>query len=510
MGRAPSNSVTLDDDGVSRHHCVIEPRDDGFQVRDLKSFNGTFVNGYPVREQRLELWDKVQIGAASIFLVEGEKTGAPADPGLQRRVERYEALFELNKAINSELDRGKLLEKIMDCAIELCSAERGFVITRNQQTGKLTYEVARNIDKMEIFAPEFNTSSSIIQKVLDTGEPVISSNAQNDFGEYLSIVDLELRSLVCVPLKLKERVLGTVYLDSRLHESTFDKEVLHLLLAFTDQAAIAIENAQLLAQAKKQERQDQELRIASSIQKELLPRSDPEVDGLVVCGRTIPARQVGGDYYDYIEVEDDLYLGIGDVSGKGVPAGLIMVMLRTLLRPLVHGQQSTSEIIMKVNRHLTSDLKKEMFVSFLLMRWDVDHQVLTYTGAGHECLIIYRQLTRTTEVKKVGGIVLGVLSELDTMLTEVELPLASGDTVVVYTDGITESMNRQGEEFGLDRLARLVQKHGTLPLTELRDKIFDAVLKFQIGLEQHDDMTLLLLRKDQTDTQIIHNPGRRR
>ncbi len=507
LGRAPSNTLTLDDDGVSRHHCVIEPHAGGYRVKDLKSFNGTFVNGYPIREQPLASWDKVQLGAVSVFLV---KTDASADEELERKLGRYQVLFELNKAINSELDRGKLLEKIMDSAIELCSAERGFIITRNDESGRLTYEVARNIDKVEIFAPEFNTSSNIIKKVLDTGEPILTSNAQSDFGEYLSIVDLQLRSLMCVPLKVKERVLGTVYLDSRLHESTFTPAEMQLLMAFTDQAAIAFENAQLLAKAKQQERQAQELRIASSIQKELLPRSDPEVDGLIVCGRTLPARQVGGDYYDYIETDVALYLGIGDVSGKGVPAGLTMVMLRSLLRPLVHGRESTSEIVRLVNRHLTSDLKKEMFVSFLLMRFDFDEQVLTYTGAGHECLIIYRKHEQETEVKKVGGIVLGVLPDLQSMLTEVELPLDPGDTVVVYTDGITESMNRQGEEFGLDRLAGLVQEHGDRPLDALRDAIFDAVLSFQTGLEQHDDMTVLLLRLDEgLETQIIQRPRQR-
>jgi transcriptional regulator with GAF, ATPase, and Fis domain len=271
IGRSAQNTIVVKDPRSSRRHCRIERHGDRYRVVDLGSQNGTFVNGTPVASRVLETGDRIEIGGARIFFDreprESEGAGArtrvsgdvadDSGPDLERLLRERSNFLRLQRttrAINSELDLEPLLEIILDAAVELTDAERGFLILREGEA--LRIRVARNLDRETIERPEFSISRSIAESVCRNGEPILTLNAQEDerFADTQSVDTLGLRSLLCVPFTVKDRVLGTVYLDNRLHKGVFSDEDLRLLETLADQAAIAIQNADLVGELRASKR----------------------------------------------------------------------------------------------------------------------------------------------------------------------------------------------------------------------------------------------------------------
>lgn len=404
-------------------------------------------------------------------------------------------LLEINKRLNQQHDLRKLLETIIDSAIELMAAERGFLILVHE--GDMRVEIARNMSREALDVRTSNlVSTQICKEVIDTGKPVLTTNAAADarYGRYSSVVGLNLRSILCVPFKIKDQVLGTVYLDNANVGAFSDRDA-DLLSAFSDQAAVAIENARLIRQVKKKERMEQELKIASDIQKKLLPRRTPRVPGLDLYGWMHPAKQVGGDYYDFIPVQGGLLVCIGDVSGKGVPAGLVMASARSALRSLAERVQSTREIVIALNRLLADDLDREMFLSLLLLRYDQESGAISYTGAGHEHLIIYRAEEDQIETRKAGGMVLGLRPDIEEHVKEEQLHLEVGDALVLYTDGVTEAVDERNEQYQLERLTVATKACCEKPPREMLHAILSDVLRWKGKAQQKDDITLVTCRR---------------
>lgn len=406
-------------------------------------------------------------------------------------------LLEIIKRLNQVHDLRKLLEAIIDAAIELMAAERGFLILLAD--GKMKIEIARNLARGSIQDAASQLSTQVCREVIETGEAVLTTNAQADsrYGRYKSVVGLKLRSILCVPFRIKDETFGTVYLDAA-EVGAFSARDIALLEAFSDQAALAIENARLLQLARQQERMEQELRIASQIQRKLLPRKLPDVPGLEAYGWMHSAKEVGGDYYDFVPAADgrSLFFCIGDVSGKGVPAGLVMASARSALRSLVErGVDSTRDIVISLNRLLCEDLDQEMFLSFVLMRYEAGQGTIRYTGAGHENLLVWRGASRKVEVQKTGGMVLGITTRMEDAIEEQELHLAPGDGLVLYTDGVTEQQDEPGEQYQVERLQAAIERHGALRPKEALHAILGEVLRFKGKAAQRDDITLVVLKR---------------
>lgn len=410
-----------------------------------------------------------------------------------------ESLLTLQKVsttINSVLDSKKLFDLIMDMVIRELKAERGFVVLKDGEN--LNFKAARNIDEKELSTSESNLSTSIVQKVIKTGEPVLTSDAQAD-GRFQSqsIVDLKLRSILCVPFNIKDKTIGAVYVDNRLVSGLFTEHDLDFLISFSHQAAIALENAFLYEELREKERIEQEISIAAKIQSGLLPKTLPNINGIDVYGKMIPARQVGGDYYDFISdtKNDALSIVIGDVSGKGVPAGLVMVMARLTLHHFFIGRKlSTKEILLETNRILKDNTEPFIFMSMLLVHWDNKNQKLVYTGAGHENLIIVKNDSPPTATP-AGGVVLGVKDNIDDFLEEKELDLSPGDKVIFYTDGVTDAMSPTGDMLEMDGLLEIINNHRNKKPREMVYGILDDLEVFMKDQEQHDDITLTVLQK---------------
>lgn len=500
LGAHADNDVVIEGDrGVSRFHCTITTRSGKYLVKDRGSRRGVFVNGTRVEQAELTYGDRLRLGETVVIFGSSGRGNTPNDRAARRLINAL-ILQEVNKELNAATELNDLLELIMDTAIVLTGAERGFLIL--VQNDQLEFRVARNIASGEVKSPEFKISNKVIRTVVRTGSPILTSNAQQDLRDMKSIAALELRSLLCVPLRgrNKSKVFGTLYLDSQARDSSFDEEGKELLVAFSDQAAIAIENARLLRAEREQQAMLSELRVASRIQVALLPRKDPEIPHMDISGLMKTAQDVGGDYFDYVwgpkvEGASNLYVAIGDVSGKGVPAGLVMVMARSILRSLVARNPRPGDLLREANRLLKQDIKPGMFMSMLLATIDPNNGRMLLAGCGHERPYVYRAATGEVERIDLGGLVLGVVADLAPYLAEEHVRLEPGDQLFLYTDGVTEAIDDARNPFGIKRMEDLLRSHGHLPPKQLLAAMIDA-LEFHAGNAlQHDDITMIGIRR---------------
>jgi serine phosphatase RsbU (regulator of sigma subunit) len=249
---------------------------------------------------------------------------------------------------------------------------------------------------------------------------------------------------------------------------------------------------------KERRRMSSELDIASSIQHDVLPKEVPEARGLDVLAKTRSAAEIGGDTFDFLTSADSnqLFIYIGDVTGHGVPAGLIMMMVDTIISTMVfHGVDNGRELIADTNHLLFPRISSRLFMTSVMLRWDKENQQMFYTGAGHEHVLVYRQKEEDVEAITSGGIALGMIPDVSKIVQEKQIPLEIGDCIVLYTDGITEAKNKTGQMYGLDRLVKSLKKNGYKPSV---GTIFDGLTKdFSDFVEEYvqiDDITMIVIK----------------
>ncbi len=404
-------------------------------------------------------------------------------------------LYEISQTINSTLDLKEVLELVMDQVIAVTGAERGFLMLR-AEGGEMAFRVARGIDQREVETPRFQVSRSVVEQVAQTGRPILTDNAIEDarFSGKQSIMLKGLRSILCVPLQVKERTIGLVYVDNRLHAGIFSREDLDLLVAFGSQAGIAIENARLYQVAVEKGRMERELQMAREIQRSLLPAAPPDFPGYELAADWQAAREVAGDFYDFIDCDekDDLGVLIADVSDKGAPAAIYMAVARSLIRGNAASADTPLQAIRRANRQIVADSRAGMFVTAFYLLLSPDSGRIRYVNAGHNLPLVVRAGGRVEELKK-GGMALGWFEE--NPLVERELALEKGDLLVLYTDGVTDACNVHLEEFGLQRLWKLVSGCHNTPAPEVLQRINTAVSNFAGEAAAADDITMVIMRR---------------
>ena len=249
---------------------------------------------------------------------------------------------------------------------------------------------------------------------------------------------------------------------------------------------------------KERRRMSSELDIAAQIQKDVLPKVAPESPGLDIVAKTRSAAEVGGDSFDFLSSPDknQTFIYIGDVTGHGVPAGLVMVMVDTLIHSMIStGINNAKDVMVNTNMLLTPRISARLFMTLVMLRWDAAKQKMYYTGAGHEHILIYKAKTEKVETIRSGGIALGMVPDISKIITEQEIPLEIGDAIVLYTDGLTEAKNQIGEMYDVGRMSESLQKHGYFPSAE---GIFDHVTKdfanFVGEYVQADDTTMIVIK----------------
>ena len=410
--------------------------------------------------------------------------------------ERLAYLYRVAGLFSSTLDLTTVLDRVMDEMISATAAERGLVVLRRMD-GTLDFAAARGVDQHTLSEPTFEVSRGVVERVLANRIPLLTSDAQDEgwLASRRSVMVLGLRSILCVPLLVRGQASGVIYVDNRLQAGIFSPADLDLLCAIATSAAAAIENARLYQLALQQGRMERELQLAREVQAGLLPQQMPHPAGWEFAAAWEPAREVAGDYYDFIPLGNQaqqLGLVIGDVSDKGMPAALFMAVTRSTLRAsLAHGA-TPAHAITQLNKLLCVDTTRGMFISLFYGQLDPSTGELVYVNAGHNPpLWLSANSVAMQELENSGPI---VAAFDEAVYSEHRLRMTVGDMLLLYTDGLTEAPDAEGREFGLARVQIILQQLKSWPATEIIAALQEAVHAHS-GSVPFDDITLVLLKR---------------
>lgn len=409
--------------------------------------------------------------------------------------DRLSLLYHLSQQFNSSLDLDEVLNRVMDEVISAVRAERGFVMLKDQH-GDLKFRIARGIDQQTIDDPQFQVSRSVVEKVAGDGQPILTSDAQSDtrFNMRQSVMAMGLRSILCVPLKMKDQLTGVIYVDNRLHAGIFTTADLELLSYIASSASIALENARLYQVAIEKGRLEQELQMARKVQAGLLPREIPVIPGWDLDAFWQPAREVGGDYYDFIPLSRDrMGLVIADVTDKGMPAALFMASTKNIIRASAGSCDNVAEEITKANRLIEVESNDRMFVSLVYACLDFNSGNLTYVNAGHNPPLYYNSKNQELTQLERTGMWLGV--DPANQFTQKTIVLNKKDFLIFYTDGIPDAINPEEQEFGMSRLEDIVKEHCSQTSEKIRQAIIAKIAEFTSPAEPFDDITLMIIKR---------------
>ncbi|MDD5655054.1 MAG: SpoIIE family protein phosphatase [Candidatus Omnitrophica bacterium] len=411
----------------------------------------------------------------------------------QRR--HLESLLSVTRAIGSVFALDELLRRVLDYALKATGAERGLLLLYDDKTNQLNLKLSHGVEISDFFSFEsYKISLELIREaekakdaILASPESAVSAKVQNELKSY------NVKQALAAYLSSRDKPIGILYLDNSLSGGTFGKQELELMQSFAVQASVSLENANLISDLLDQARLKQELELGREIQMDLLPKVTPVIPGLKVSGLMLPAKEIGGDYYDFLPnpQTNSLSIVIGDVSGKGVAAGLLMAMVKTCLYALNKQPISPREILLATNQMLYEHINAKKFMTMLYLTWDASRKKFIYSSAGHEHIITYRG--GIAEAVLSGGFMLGMLPEISSFLEDKELVLNPGDKIVLYTDGVTEARDPNEKLFRLERLVELVRKHGAKPADQLLSVIKEEVYSFIGTREQFDDITLVVM-----------------
>jgi phosphoserine phosphatase RsbU/P len=508
IGRRETNDLRLAGSEVSRDHAEIETQDNQFLLRDRNSRYGTYVNGEQVTERALVHGDRIRRGrtggAEMVFLL------AETAPAMERAtttaigdLRQIAALLEGLRALGSGRVLDDVLALVLDSAIEVSGAERGFIMLAGGPNDDLEFKMARSRGRSSIPGGSFATSRKIPEEVFRTGEPrIVADLLDGDLANvHMGTVALGIRNVLCVPLRLvryldraeavgEERRIGVLYLDSREKGSLLSNSTRAALETLATEAAVAIENARLYRETMEKARMEQEMRIAAEIQQALLPKAGRSGAYFRAAAASLPCRSIGGDFYDYVDLSDGSFgFALGDVAGKGPPAALLSAMMQGIFAAQAAGSDSPSRTIARVNLALYRRGIESRFVTLMYGSLQPDGQ-LTYCNAGHNPpLIVGRNGFRRLEC---GGPIVGLFESAN--YEEETVKLAPGDWLVVFSDGVSEALSATGEEYGEGRILTCAQKNLALEPQKLLEALFMDVRDFARGAAQNDDITAMVLR----------------
>jgi sigma-B regulation protein RsbU (phosphoserine phosphatase) len=339
----------------------------------------------------------------------------------------------------------------------------------------------------------------IIGRTWQAGQPVYL-NELSEAPELAKLHDTSLAtaSVMVAPLLYGKQNMGVLALGNGPMGAPFTQSDFVVFKSISEQSAFALYNAIIYSEANEKKRLDHDLEIARDIQRILLPAEAPAINGFEISGINVPARQVSGDYFDYIKIDDErLGVAIADVSGKGVPASLIMAICRSVLRSQAAQNTSPSDVLKKVNRQLYPDIKEDMFISMAYLILDHARNGVTLSRAGHDAPLLYKRETQAVTPLKPPGLVLGIDSGsvFDRMTNDFNVPLERGDVLVLYTDGVTEALDTEGFEFGIDRTIQSVRASAVDSASAVVTRVIEDVRNFSGAQPQNDDITLIAIRK---------------
>jgi serine phosphatase RsbU (regulator of sigma subunit) len=499
---------------VSRDHAEIALDSGRFLLRDRGSRYGTYVNGESVSEHELKHGDLVRLGrsggAELVFLLD-DATQSPASSDKHTTsavgdLRQVAALLEGLRALGSGRVLDEVLALVMDSALEVTGAERGFIMLASAENeNELEFKIARGRGRVTLSGKGFETSRKIPEEVFKTGqEKIVADLLDGDLANvHMGTVALGIRHVLCTPLKLVryldkadmpnvEKRIGVLYLDSRERGALLSRAARAALETLATEAAVAIENARLYRETLEKARMEQELRIAAEIQQALLPEPRRKGEFFEAVGQSVPCRSIGGDFFDYVDLPNGAFgFAVGDVAGKGAPAALLTAVLQGVFASQASSGSSPSETLSRVNIALIRRAIESRFATALYAVIGPKGE-LTYCNAGHNPPMVFGK--NGVQRLEKGGLILGLFEHAT--FEEDTVTLEAGDLLVAFSDGVTEALSTEGEEYGEQRLLDCVQANRNKSVPELLDSIFASVREFTAGAVQSDDVTALVLRYD--------------
>ena len=546
IGRSARNDLCIPDPFASRVHAEVRREGDEYVLQDLGSANGTLYNGATVEGViHLRAGGRIQIGEteiifddgtynsgmgatmitdnssaslpeATIALASGDRTTSgllEAIEGARTKPEQIASAATAVATSAPKIKQGDLLaliskvgitllasatlnetlEQIVTLVFEAVPADRCLIMMRDEGSEDLRVAVARLRDRVGEVG-EIRVSRNVLDEVVIRGKSVLTSDAQHDPRFASGTMVLQgVRSVLAVPLGVSDKVVGIIYADSPIAEGRFTEDHLKVLTTLASVAAIRVENARLVEARLERERMERELALASEIQQRFQPTAPPHITGYELQGISFPCYEIGGDYYDFIEREDGrLVIALGDVSGKGTSAAILMSSLHAAIHAQAGSHDSLVATISAVNRYLADNIPANRFVTLFYAELDPESGSMSFLNAGHNPPLIVHA-AGTVEQLASGGLPLGI--KPDAEYREGRTQLQPGDVLVIYSDGVTEAVSPTGEEFGPTRLYEVVSRNVEASAAGIRDRIESSLTKFAQGTSAADDITLVIVKR---------------
>lgn len=522
-GAETGNHLQLSDRRISRNCAAIVTEGNKLYIEDRGQRRGLFVNGEKVESRELQDRDIITFGVENSYEIVYRSAVAGTDeslPNLLSRIDhitsaeqtgsggnlsKLDQLLAATALLHSQLPLDDVLGMMLDHAISVMNADRGLLLEADEKGG-LSVHLARRSGGLRLPPESLTPSQTAIQMALRKQQAAITEDlaqADVDLQAAQSIVAQRLRAIVVIPLyataraKMDESIsgisrgefLGVLYLDSQ-RPAAFSKLDRQLLDAFTDQAASILDNARLVARERERQRLEQEINIARDIQQALLPRNFRAYPHLSVTGCNFPCLSVGGDYFDVFSLgENRTAFLIADVSGKGLGAALVTTMLQGVLSGMTLGADP-ARVFNHLNRFLCDRAEVGRYATMFFGILD-EQGNLEYINAGHPSPMLIRGGVAQESFTE-GSFPVGLVPEAE--YNTACLKLEPGDTLVLFSDGVTEAMDPSDELFGAARLREVLAGHTDTPLDQLQKTVLEAVENFSRGTSQADDLTLLLVR----------------
>ena len=506
IGRRIGSDLHLTNGDVSRVHAEITAVDGGFRICDRGSRHGTFVNGEAVTEHRLVHGDRVRLGqrdgAEFVFLSEEGSADQSTERAVVNEMHQVAVLLEGLKALSSGRVLDDVLALVVDSAIAVGRAERGFIMLAAEDD-RLEFKLGRSRDQVTLPGDTFQTSRKIPEEVFRAGRSRIETDLlDGDLADqHMGTVALGIRNVLCVPLRLvryvesrdtaaEDRRIGVLYLDSRTKGTLLAPETGATLDALAAEAAVAIDNARLYRAAVEKARLDQEMATAAEIQQALLPTRSKKGPFFDAAAEMLPCLSIGGDFFEYIDLPDGRFgFALGDVSGKGPPAALLGALTQGSLAAQTAVASGPADALSRLNTALVHRAIEARFVTLFYAQLDPDG-TLTFCNGGHNppFLVDGRGEARRLET---GGMPMGLFDGLP--FIEESVRMEPGDFLVLFSDGVSEALDPDGAEFEDARILESIAGAPARDAPVQMEHLLSCVKKFTAGASQNDDVTVVVV-----------------
>jgi len=515
IGKSKECDVIIKEGGVSRRHCRIQFNENDNIIEDMNSSLGTYINGTEVTSpQSFSYNEIIKVGSVEIkvsscplsihnknnsstlilstYMEQFKELPDNFRIALEKVIEEITTLYDISKQINSETESSSIFESIIDKVSTFFGVKRGFLMLSDEKD-QFKPVVIREVE--DYFKnKEYGISSTILSKVLKTGEAFITMNAGNDSSIDISksIVQFNINSVICVPLKVESKILGVIYLETRGEQRAFNKKDLYFLQTIAEHIAIILKKEKLYIELADKKILEEQIKLANKIQSSIMPVEFPEIDGIFIDSFFEFAKQTGGDFFDVKMIDEDkIAFLMADVSGKGIPSALLATMGKGVFRSILNYSESPAEIFTTANKILYEEIQglfKKMFITAFMGIYSISDKRLVYTSAGHEPGYVISENGGIIQLDAT-GVPLGIMP--DSLFEEKTVDIKDGDTIFTYTDGITELTDHEENMFEDERLQKLLSE--CVSPQVLKNYILDNINEFRGNSPLNDDLSFLII-----------------